>query len=230
MSERLDVIIVTEEGAAIHHQRWGATALYSMLLEGPETAVDQASMFDRTEEIDDILAGCVIDVVRRRLLIAGPAEVISAAGPRRVQPQEVLPELAPHWPGWHLAFEPDFVVDPVVLYVRGLGLSFATMNEPYVVSDLLGKPRFVSPTYTLDAPAVAPATPGTRTPTAADFARRLDELPLSVRASNELENAGVATVGEVLGEGRDALARKGISPKALNELAALMAELGFSLD
>lgn len=229
MSDRLDVVIVTEEGAAIYHQRWGATALYAMLLEGPEKAVDQASMFDRTEEIDDILAGCVIDVVRRRLLIAGPAEVISDAGPRRVQPEEVLPELAPHWPEWHLAFEPGYVVDPVVLYLRGLGLSLATMNEPYVVSDILGKPRFVSPAYTLDAPAAAPATPVGRTPSAADRARRLDELELSVRASNELENAGLTTFGDVIGKGRDALARKGISQRALEELAAYMEELGFSL-
>ncbi|MFZ6178348.1 ribosomal protein L7/L12 [Nannocystis pusilla] len=150
MSERLDVVIVSDEGAAVHHQRWGATALFDMLLAGPEGAVAQARGFDRTEEISDVLAACVIDLVRRRLVVAGPAEVISAAGPRVVEPQDVLVALARSWSGWSLAYEPSFVLEPVVLYVRSLGLSLASSNEPHNLSDYLGRPRFVAPTYTLD--------------------------------------------------------------------------------
>ncbi|MFY0541209.1 hypothetical protein [Nannocystis pusilla] len=151
MSERLDVVIVTDDGAAIHHQRWGATALFDMLLAGPEGAVRQARGFERTEEISDVLAACVIDLVRRRLVVAGPAEVISAAGPRAVQPQDVLVALARSWSGWSLSYEPSFVLEPVVLYVRSLGLPLASLNEPHNLSDYLGRPRFVAPTYTLDA-------------------------------------------------------------------------------
>lgn len=234
MSDRLDVVIVGDGGATIHHQRWGATSLYAMLVEGPERATAMARSFDATAELDDLLAGCVIDPARRTLVIAGPADVITSAGPRGLQPQEVLPELAPLWPGWHLVYEPDFVIEPVALYVRGLGLPLASLNEPHALAAIEGTQRFVAAAYSLVAPA--PAEQPTRAPTAgraltdAERARSLDELDdLSIRAMQELRAAGLATFGDVFGHGRDALARRGVSQKVLNELGEFAEFLGFAL-
>lgn len=230
MSDRLDVVIVTDGGLAIHHQRWGATSLFSMLLEGPDGAMAQARAFEATVALDDLLAGCVIDVVRRQLLVAGPSEVISASGPRHAEPQEVLRELAPHWPGWHLAYEPAYSLEPVVLYVRGLGLQVDSLNEPHAASDALRRPRFVAPAYTLDAPtAVVPSNTGARPPTAADLTRSLEELDLSVGLRNEVRSANLQNFGDVLGKGRLALARRGLSQRSLDELAEWMADFGFAL-
>lgn len=152
MSERLDIVIVTDHGFGIHHQSWGASGLFAQLLAGPERALEDARSFGQTTELDDSMAAAVIDLARRRLVIAGSAEVVSDAGPRRVQPQELLGELATAWPGWGLAYEPNFVIEPVILYLAGVGHSIASLHAPHAVADHLGRPRFQAPEYTLDAP------------------------------------------------------------------------------
>ena len=162
MSDRLDVVIVEDGAAVIHHQRWGATALVDLLAGGPEGASDLARSFDATDEITDVLAACVIDHDWRVLVLAGPSEVISSAGPRRLQPHEVLPTLEPFWDGWELAYSPEHVVEAVVLHVREAGIPLRSMNEPHVLADHLGKPRFVEPEFRLRASAgvSAPLTGG----------------------------------------------------------------------
>lgn len=227
MSDRLDVVVVTDEGAAIHHQRWGATALWATLLDGPKQAVTLAREYPRTEEIDDILAGCVIDTVRQHLVIAGPADMISRAGPRPAIEDEILRELAPLWPGWRLAYEPAFVLEAVVLYVRGLGLALRALNQPHTLSDYLGEPRYAAPAYTLDAAADAgpPAVVDAPAEVANALAAReiANFFDLSVRAVNELSNAGFTTFGEVLGLDHHELARRGISEKVRRELTEYVA-------
>lgn len=230
MSDRLDVVIVRDGLVQIFHQRWGATSLFAMLVEGPTRAEAMARSFDVTDELDDILAGCVIDVDRATLVVAGPADVITSAGPRGLQPQEVLPELAPLWPTWTLVYEPDYVVEPVALYVRGRGLPLASLNAPHALAAIEGTRRFTAPAYTLGAPAAAePATAG-RTPTEAERGRRFDQMEdLSIRAQQEIGAAGLETLGDVVGRGRDALARRGLSQKVLNELDELVGSLGLTL-
>lgn len=218
MSDRLDLVLLTVDGLAIHHDRWGATALFDLLLGGPDRALGRARGLDQTQQLDDSLAAAVIDVVHRQLIIAGPSAVICAAGPRRVEPQELLGELAPCWPGWRLAYEPATVVAPVVLYLRGLGLSIASLNAP--------RPDFVAPTYSLDAPLVeAPAVVVTST----DLSRRLDSFDLSFRALGELEDAGLATLGDVAGKGTSALAQRGLSARVLRELGEILEAEGLVL-
>lgn len=222
MSDRLDVVIVEDGAAVIHHQRWGATALVDLLAGGPAGASDLARSFDATDEITDVLAACVIDHDRRVLVLAGPSEVISSAGPRRLQPHEVLPTLEPFWDGWELAYSPEHVVEAVVLHVREAGIPLRSMNEPHVLADHLGKPRFVEPEFRLRAsPGVSAPLTGGRDPSAT-----IASLELSVRAENELENAGFATVGDLLGKDRPALIRAGLSDRTARELTEILAADG----
>lgn len=213
MSDRLDVVVVEHGAAAIHHQRWGATALFDMLVGGPERATTLARTFEATSALDDLLAGCIIDHDHSRLVVAGPADVISAAGARRVQEQEVLDELAPFWPGWTLEYEPAFVVEPIALYVRARGLPLASFNEPHAVADALGEPRFEAARYRAEGTVAAGTLHGGHDPTAS-----IDSLELSVRAANELANAGFETVGQVLALDEQTLALRGLSQRTIREL------------
>lgn len=219
MSDRLDVVIVQEGTVAIHHQRWGATALVDLLLDGPEHATALARDFDATEEISDLLAAAVIDHDHHTLILSGRADVVSAAGRRRLEPQDILPVLAPSWPGWTLGYEPEHVIEPVVLYVRGLGLPLASMNEPHVIADHFGRPRYAALTY------VQPGSsePGVVLPRS-DPSRPLASFELSVRAENELRNADLVTVGELLRLDRVARIRLGLSDRTLRELAEVLGE------
>lgn len=218
MSDRLDVVVIDEAGLAIHHQRWGATALYALLIGGPGRAVAQARAFDRTDEVTDVLAGCVIDLVRRKLVVAGPAEVIG--GPPAYH---LLRELSVAWPGWSLAYEPDYVVEPVVLYVRGLGLPLASLNEPHVLPAALGEPPFVAPEYSLEPADAVPARGAIDVGPAHPPGTRLDALDLSVRADNALRNAGFETVGDLAGLDDVALAARGIEERVRREIREVLA-------
>jgi len=83
MGERLDIVLLEGGRARIFHQRWGATSLFDLLLGGPDEASQQAADgFDQTEQLDDLLAACVIDRARHALVIRGAGEVLAglAAG------------------------------------------------------------------------------------------------------------------------------------------------------
>ena len=218
VSDRMDVVIVQDGAATILHQRWGATALVDLLLGGPDGATDLARAFDATDEITDVLAACVIDHDRRAVVLSGRSDVISAGGPRRLQPEEVLPTLAPFWAGWELSYEPEYVLDAVVLYVRGLGIPLRSMNEPHALSDYLARPRFVAPAYRLRAEPQESAPLAS----ALDPSAPIASLELSVRAENELENAGLATVGDLIGKDRPALIRAGLSDKTVREITEIL--------
>jgi hypothetical protein len=222
MSDRLDMVVIENGAAVIHHQRWGAGALFDTLLGGPERAVDLARTFASTEQLDDLMAACVIDLDHQRLVVAGRANVISASGPRVVQPDELLGELAPSWPGWALAYEPDYIIEPVALYVRGLGLPLASMNEPHVVADALGKPRFTAARYHAEGKPAGGALPSGRASTA--LIASLGDL--SIRAENELDSAGLRTLADVAGLDEQALALRGLSQKTIRELRELLEREG----
>ncbi|NBD07973.1 MULTISPECIES: hypothetical protein [Corallococcus] len=153
MSDRADIVILKGGKVEIHHHRWGATALVELFQDGPEAAVmacrDNGSV--RTKRLDDLLAGAVLDLDRRTLILAGKAEVIFAGSELKWPEDAVLQNLAPHWPGWTLGYEPSYVIEPLALYVRGLGIPLASLNEPHVVAGLLGKPRWTALAYRLDA-------------------------------------------------------------------------------
>ncbi len=231
MSERLDIVLLEGGRARIFHQRWGATSLFDLLLGGPDEASRQAADgFDQTEELDDLLAACVIDRARHALVISGEAEVITAAAKLRPQEQELLDELAVAWPGWRLAYEPAHVIEPVLAYVHGLGIPLASLNKMHVRADVRGTPRFERCAYFLEVPASAaepPAATGTVGLGAIDPARPLTELDdlLSFRASSELQTTGLSTIGELLERGDADLAALGVSARTRRLLAEVLAGL-----
>lgn len=223
MSDRLDVVLVDGNDVRIHHQRWGATALVDMLLAGPDRACELAADgFEQTSQLTDVIAACVIDRTRRALVIAGPAEVISQAGKLKPQDHELLKELAVAWPGFRLSYEPDHTIEPILAYVHGLGLPLDSLNPAHAIADARNVPRFEACTYDLEVPeggaADRPSSSVNRSKPVSDL-----EVDLSVRAWNQLEHSGLATVGDVLDHDDAGLARLGISARSRREILAVIA-------
>ncbi|MDX2093828.1 MAG: hypothetical protein SFX73_38700 [Kofleriaceae bacterium] len=221
MSDRLDVVLLDDQGARIFHQQWGASALVDLLLAGPEGAWNAAQDgFPETDEITDVIAACVIDRPRKTLVVAGPIEGIR--GQLQVQEHTLLDLLESTWGGWNLAYEPEYVVEPVVLYAESVGVRLASLNTPHALADALGKPRFELITYKQLAPV---AKPRVGVDADADLrARPLATLfeDLSFRAANDLQNSNLVTVGEVLDLDATGLARANISLRTLKELREVL--------
>lgn len=233
MSDRADIVVVRDGQLEIYHHRWGATVLLEMLLGGPESALEEACAVERTQVIDDILAGAVIDQDRQTLVIAGPARVIRGGGfdeqKLNWQEQEILSELAPFWPGWTLGYEPDFVIEPIVRYVRDVAaLPLASLNQAGAPAEQGGKPRWSELAYRLEAPAAPPAGPAAAVLDRAVLVRRIDTDSLSVRAANELANGGFKLVGDLVGASEEELASRGVSLKVRRELTEMLEADGLS--
>jgi hypothetical protein len=233
MSDRADIVVVRDGHLEIYHHRWGATVLLQMLLGGPESSLEEVCAAERTQVIDDILAGAVIDQDRQTLVIAGPAEVIRSGGSAgqklNWQEQEILPELAPFWPGWTLGYEPDFVIEPIVHYVRDLAaLPLASLNPADAPAEQGGEPRWSKLAYRLEARAAPPAGPAMAVLDRSVLVRRIDTDSLSIRAANELANGGFELVGDLVGASEEELAHRGVSLKVRRELTEVLEADGLS--
>ncbi|MCP3163032.1 hypothetical protein [Myxococcus qinghaiensis] len=158
MSDRADIIVVKEGQARIFHHRWGATVLRRMFTNGPEASLREAEGGSSSRSIEDILAGAILDLDRRTLTLIGSTEVICSGGflgsdRERWTPDEVLPSLAPYWPGWTLCFEPaTHIIEPLVALVRHQGVSVAASKDPYVEPGHFEDPRWRQLTYRLEVP------------------------------------------------------------------------------
>jgi hypothetical protein len=236
MSDRADVIIIRDGVLTLVHHRWAATILLAELLSGPDPAITNLSEDvgndDDTEDphhpsLTDILAGVVIDIDRKILVVAGPAEVIGSGGfvsnaRRHVAEQEVAPALAKQWPGWRIGYEPSDVVAPLLAHARSFGFKLASLNDPDQLADALGRPRWTRLSYEAGPLVAESFTPAQISVELAN--QEIDCEILSVRAANEVRNAKLATWGDYAALSTSQLAARGVSEKPQRELAEVFAE------
>lgn len=210
MSDRAEIILVGD-GIAIHHLRWGASSLFDALMQGAAGVQTCIEIAERAAEVIDQLAGVVLDERRKMLSLAGAPEAIGAGRPAI----EVAPAIAAAWPGWEVRYAPDHVLAPLVAAVAEAGLRLQSRNDPAVLD-----PDWVSFAHT--ARAEARDDEPLHSASIGDV-RQLDDLELSVRATNELRNAGLVTVGEVAALNPQELLRRGLSERALREIREMLA-------
>jgi hypothetical protein len=233
MSERAAFIIIESGTLELFDHRWGAGILLETLLGGPAATLEAARQGEASDQVDDIVAGVVIDLEQRMLIVAGPTGAIGSGGfagrTLPTQPHEVLGELATAWPSWALAYEPEHVIEALVLPVRNRGLALASLNEPFAVSEALGQPRWQSFAFTLTAPPLSPHPAASPAVGREVLVRPIDLDALSVRAANELHDADLELIGDIVGLDAAGLARVGITEKTRRELEDLLAEQGLAI-
>lgn len=201
---RLDFVILGGAEPELHRIRWGAPTLLATLLPGPEEACatirELADAIDAPKEdgleiLDNIAAGCIVDLARKRLVVSGSAAAISRDDlPRRLIAQEVLPALAATWPGWQLEYGPEHVCGALELYLHARELA----------------PPAVTPirctAYALDTGVLEDGEPVLR-----ERAFYVDALLLESAEVAALNAAGIEEIRDLCGLGDRELAARGIS-------------------
>lgn len=190
--------------------RWGAPTLLATLLHGPEEACasirELAEAIEEAQDdsfhddggleiLDNIAAGCIVDLARKRLVVSGSADTIARDDlPRPLIAQEVLPALAATWPGWQLEYEPEHVRGALELYLHARGLV----------------PAAVTPTrcaaYALDTGVLEDGEPVLR-----ERAFHVDALLLESSEVAALNAAGIEEIRDLCGLDDRELAARGIS-------------------
>jgi hypothetical protein len=140
-----------------------------------------------------------------------------------VPEQLIADELASVWPGWTVGYEPVEVHQPLLGYVRGLGLALRTVGD--VTHGRDGRDPLEPAILSYRRAPREAAAPGRDSFPAHLLDTPIDTDALSIRTSRALDEAGLTTWGQVAALSDAELAIRGLEERSRRELAEVMADL-----